>query len=381
MRDFGTKPRLVWIDVASLRVDVRYQRSMEGRRSQNLIDRICEKFRWAAFQAIVVTPDDAGHLVIDGQHRVEVARRLGIARVPAIVVEGLSLSEQAALFVDANQSRVIINPFSLYHARLMAGDAKALAVAAFCRGSGVEIPRSVTQVWKLKPRQTLALKLIEEIALDASDADGRAAISLLLGVWPLAPGALSAVFIRAVTGALRECMGGSEKISAFLSGRSPLELLKEYRGGGATQRLQFDLIVAVTGRASSPQPQVDDPDEAPRYVHPLHPMIDPERHAFVVAGKAVACTSKEWAIFEFLAERGGRLVSHERLYGRLYTGDEGVEDKIIDVFICKLRSKCPFPIETVWGEGYILNGYRMERRVPNLRVVEGLDRNRLMAGR
>ena len=380
MTGYGAEPRLVWVDVASLRVDPRYQRSMEGRRSQRLIERLCEKFRWAAFQAVVVTPEDDGHLLIDGQHRAEAARRLGIARVPAIVVENLSLAEQAGLFVDANQSRVIINSFSLYHARLTAGDPKARAVAEFCRAAGVEIPRSVTHVSKLKPRQTLALKLIEEIALDAADADGRAAIGLLLDLWPDKPGALSAILIRAVTGALRECMGGSDKISRHLSERPPLEWIGEYRGSGSFQKMQHDLIAAVTGRAA-----LDDADdrseESSGYSHAAHPMVDAERHAFVVNRKLVRCTGKEWTIFEALAERGGRLTGTDHIYERLYSFDGDVDVHIIDVFICKLRKKCPFPIETVRGEGYILAGYRTEKVRPALRVVAGVDRARLMAGR
>lgn len=52
--DPGKKPQLKWLPVAQLSVDHRYQRTLESRRSQLLVDRIAERFRWGAFAAATV---------------------------------------------------------------------------------------------------------------------------------------------------------------------------------------------------------------------------------------------------------------------------------------------------------------------------------------
>lgn len=77
-----------------------------------------------------------------------------------------------------------------------------------------------------------------------------------------------------------------------------------------------------------------------------------------VDGKDVALTGKEYAMFELLSLRKGMTLSKEMFLNHLYGGMDEPEQKIIDVFICKLRRKLKavngHPIETVWGRGYVL---------------------------
>src|SRR5262245_51045280 len=126
----GTPPELAWLPVAKLGVDPSYQRTLESRRSKALVDRIAGDFRWLAFQAILATPkaDGEGWLILDGQHRAEAARRVGVEHVPAVVVKVADVSEQALAFVRANQDRVAVNSFALHHAKIIAGDEKAVDV-------------------------------------------------------------------------------------------------------------------------------------------------------------------------------------------------------------------------------------------------------------
>lgn len=68
-------------------------------------------------------------------------------------------------------------------------------------------------------------------------------------------------------------------------------------------------------------------------------------------------TGKEEAILGCLMAKP--LATKEMLYHTLYAlHEEPPEQKIIDVFICKLRPKLrpwKIEIETVWGRGYSLN--------------------------
>jgi two-component system cell cycle response regulator CtrA len=79
-----------------------------------------------------------------------------------------------------------------------------------------------------------------------------------------------------------------------------------------------------------------------------------------VNGMRVHLTDKEYQMLELLALRKGATLSKEMFLNHLYGGMDEPEQKIIDVFICKLRKKLvaatngQHHIETVWGRGYML---------------------------
>ena len=78
-----------------------------------------------------------------------------------------------------------------------------------------------------------------------------------------------------------------------------------------------------------------------------------------VNGHRVHLTGKEYQIFELLSLRKGAMLTKEMFLNHLYGGMDEPEQKIIDVFICKLRKKLAAAtggkhyIETVWGRGYV----------------------------
>jgi two-component system cell cycle response regulator CtrA len=79
-----------------------------------------------------------------------------------------------------------------------------------------------------------------------------------------------------------------------------------------------------------------------------------------VDGQRVHLTGKEYAMLELLSLRKGTTLTKEMFLNHLYGGMDEPEQKIIDVFICKLRKKLATAtdgdnyIETVWGRGYVL---------------------------
>lgn len=78
-----------------------------------------------------------------------------------------------------------------------------------------------------------------------------------------------------------------------------------------------------------------------------------------VDGQRLRLSHREHAIFSVLALNVGRVVSKEKIYETVYTlsGSDPL-DKVIDVYICKLRKKIAEAtggdkyIETVYGRGY-----------------------------
>jgi two-component system, cell cycle response regulator CtrA len=79
-----------------------------------------------------------------------------------------------------------------------------------------------------------------------------------------------------------------------------------------------------------------------------------------VNGARVYMTAKEYQILELFSLRKGTTLTKEMFLNHLYGGMNEPEQKIIDVFICKLRKKLANAsngkdyFETVWGRGYRL---------------------------
>jgi two-component system cell cycle response regulator CtrA len=84
---------------------------------------------------------------------------------------------------------------------------------------------------------------------------------------------------------------------------------------------------------------------------------DPE-----VDGKRIKLSHREHSIFYYLARNRGRVMSKEAVYTAVYGAIDGEPfDKVIDVYICKLRKKLAEAtdgqqfIETVYCRGYKLD--------------------------
>lgn len=167
------RPDLEWIAVASCEVDDRYQRTLESVRSQKLIEKIVVEWSWASCSAVLAMRCGKGRFkLIDGQHRVEAARRLGIDHLPGIVLAEMPLADQAAAFVAANNDRVLPTPYALHHARIVAGNIEAKKVDTATRAAGVSIPKYPIPADKMKPGQTMAIAVLYRLVkrLDVESA-------------------------------------------------------------------------------------------------------------------------------------------------------------------------------------------------------------------
>lgn len=195
----GAKPTLAWLPVGNLAVDPTYQRSLESRRSQKLVAKIGANFSWARFGAVLVTPSDIAlwWKIIDGQHRTEGARVAGIEEVPCIIVDGLDTAAQALAFVGANNDRVAVNSFALFHASVAAGEEEAVDISTACHRAGVTIPRYPIPANKLEGGYTLALGAIARIVKKSGVPTTTNVLRLIVFGWKKKPGTLRASLIRA----------------------------------------------------------------------------------------------------------------------------------------------------------------------------------------
>jgi len=94
-----------------------------------------------------------------------------------------------------------------------------------------------------------------------------------------------------------------------------------------------------------------------------------------IRGRDLGLTTKEYQMLELLAVRQGTPITKDMFLGHLYGGMDEPDQKIIDVFICKLRKKLVQAsggkdyIETIWGRGYVLRDPEPVRARSLMRAV------------
>lgn len=169
--DLGARPRVVWIALGQLVVDKTYQREIGGAGVTH-VNRLLREFNWNCYQPIIVGERDDGRFaVIDGQHRLEAARKHPlIAELPCYVVDAPDVAAQASIFATVNGRRLALTSQQKFWAAHAGGDAKAVEVARLCAVAGVAILRSPPS-YVIPPRSILApftlQKLVRQVGTEA----------------------------------------------------------------------------------------------------------------------------------------------------------------------------------------------------------------------
>lgn len=96
--------------------------------------------------------------------------------------------------------------------------------------------------------------------------------------------------------------------------------------------------------------------------------VHPEMSYADIGGVRVKLTRKEYALIEVLAKAAGRPVSKAAIMSIIYgVEEEQPAEKIIDVFVCKIRRKIREMtgghdyIKTVWGRGFAIEAQADEK--------------------
>lgn len=87
--------------------------------------------------------------------------------------------------------------------------------------------------------------------------------------------------------------------------------------------------------------------------------VDPAAHTVMRQGRSVELTAREFALIEFLARRGGEVVSRAELLEHVWDQNFEGSTNVVDVYVGYLRRKLEEPfgrplIRTVRGAGYVL---------------------------
>lgn len=126
------------VPLRDLRLDSNYQRDLEASKVRKMVD------DWDPRRAqVVILSHRAGILwIVDGQHRVAALRERGELYVLAQVLEGLSQSEEADLFVALQRGRKNLNAWDLFKAETAAGHEDVLNLVRIVNSHGFQIDRT-----------------------------------------------------------------------------------------------------------------------------------------------------------------------------------------------------------------------------------------------
>lgn len=256
--DLGAKPRVVWLDLGLLTIDKRYQRDIgEGGRAH--VAQILKSFNWNCYQPIIVTENaDGTYPVIDGQHRLEAAKRHPlIDSLPCYIIDAPEVSKQAQIFVAVNSNRRGLTSAQRFWASHAAGEASAVALADICKANGVTILRGPPGT-QIPPLAILGPLVCQRLVVKFGARALREAITLLAESHATTPGAFRSSTIGALVRIAADKAGYSrEGLRRVLVATDLSKLLGEAASlisGGGVSSLTLGtekLLRAKMGRAAA----------------------------------------------------------------------------------------------------------------------------------
>lgn len=121
------------VPVNKLVIDGRYQRPLSESRVKKMVANFNERL----LGTIEVSARPDGTFAnFDGQHRGELAERMGITHLRANIHYGLSSEDEATLFVSTQQSRKNVSPAETFKANVFSGDAESITINKIIEGTG-----------------------------------------------------------------------------------------------------------------------------------------------------------------------------------------------------------------------------------------------------
>jgi hypothetical protein len=232
--DLGTKPRVVWLDLGLLTVDKTYQREV-GKAGITHINRILQAFNWNCYQPIVVSErDDGTYAVIDGQHRLEAAKKHPqIDSLPCYIIDAPDVAKQAEIFVAVNSRRIGLTSLQQFHAAVAAKQREAMEAFGVCRNAGVVILKTPPS-YDIPPKSVLSpntlLKMLRQVGRPAVAT----AIKLLADTHPETLNAFRSPTIAALCRVVADPKIDVAKVRAVLAATNLARFYDDTRNGRVT---------------------------------------------------------------------------------------------------------------------------------------------------
>lgn len=232
--DLGARPRVVWLDLALLTIDRTYQRDINQKGAAH-VTRILQAFNWNCYQPIVVSErDDGTYAVIDGQHRLEAAKRHPlIDSLPCYIIDAADAAKQAAIFVAVNSRRIALTSLQQFHAAVAARQPEAMIAAGLCSDAGVTILKAPPS-YDIPPRSIISpftlLKMVRQVGRPAVAT----AIKILADTHPETLNAFRSPTIAALCRVIADPKIDAAKVRAVLAATDLARFYDDTRNGRVT---------------------------------------------------------------------------------------------------------------------------------------------------
>lgn len=110
-----------WVDPNELKFGgsgASYQRKLEPKRLNKIKDKM-KRYGYKQHEVIVLNQNN---VVVDGQHRVNVAQQLGVEKVPATIYKFDSKEDEAKFFADQNDHVTNLDNVTYWYSKYLYGD-------------------------------------------------------------------------------------------------------------------------------------------------------------------------------------------------------------------------------------------------------------------
>ena len=132
-----------WIPIEKLKIDMRVQRELQ----ETHVTKLLGKFDPSAFGRLSVNlREDGFYYVSDGQHRLEIAKRLGLSEVPCVVNRLESLRDEGRSFIKINQNSAKVSGIDKYRIGVSSEVEEYLRVKECVDYAGLRIGTGLNQI-------------------------------------------------------------------------------------------------------------------------------------------------------------------------------------------------------------------------------------------
>lgn len=243
------------VEVKNLIIDKRYQRELDGRRVQKIVD----AFEPRLLGTLEVARRNGGKLaVFDGQHRLAALTDLGIDSAPCLVHDNLTPQQEANLFVALQRERRNVSSLERFRARIFSGDRDARTIKKVVESAGYVIPDYYTEHTN-GHRAIRAVGTLERIYRQSDQGALRDALEIVARTWGDDPRSADGLLVEGMW-LLRQHYGdriGADEI-ARLGEVAPKTILRRATGNAAgggswtAKAVEAELrkIAGVRGRPS-----------------------------------------------------------------------------------------------------------------------------------
>jgi uncharacterized ParB-like nuclease family protein len=124
--DKNFAPKMVQLKVSDLKIDSTYQRAECLKAA--LVNSIVKNFNPHLLGVLIVSQRGNDYYVIDGQHRLEALKHLGIETVWCSSEIGMTRKTEAEEFINYNSRRYNLTQASMFKAQITSGDEEAIKI-------------------------------------------------------------------------------------------------------------------------------------------------------------------------------------------------------------------------------------------------------------